>query len=93
MATGLYLLQGGSVMVAYGYRRIPISRAQYQANGYSPALEKLAAKAPVATKPPSRSETASQGGRRAPSSEPDRSRPREVEAIRVADGEPAARRG
>ena len=87
MATGLYLLQGGSVMVAYGHRRIPISRAQYQANGYSPALEKLAAK------PPSRSETASQGGRRAPSSEPDRSRPREVAAIRVADGEPAARRG
>ena len=72
MATGLYLLQGGSVMVAYGHRRIPISRAQYQANGYSPALEKLAAKVPVATKPPSR---ASQGGHRAPNSEPDRSRP------------------
>ena len=38
MATGLYLLQ---VMVAYGPRHIPISGAQYKANGYKPALEKL----------------------------------------------------
>ena len=41
MATGLYTLQDGSVMVAYGPRHIPISGAQYKANGYKPALEKL----------------------------------------------------
>jgi hypothetical protein len=41
MATGLYVLQDGSVMVAYGRRHIPISSAQYKANGYKPALEKL----------------------------------------------------
>ena len=41
MATGLYMLQDGSVMVAYGPRHIPISRAQYKANGYKPSLEKL----------------------------------------------------
>ena len=41
MATGLYVLQDGSVMVAYGPRHIPISGAQYKANGYKPALEKL----------------------------------------------------
>jgi hypothetical protein len=41
MATGLYLLPDRSVMVAYGHRQIPISRAQYKANGYKPALEKL----------------------------------------------------
>ena len=41
MATGLYILQDGSVMVAYGPRHIPISRAQYKANGYKPSLEKL----------------------------------------------------
>jgi hypothetical protein len=28
-------------MVAYGSRHIPISSAQYRANGYRPALEKL----------------------------------------------------
>ena len=62
MATGLYVLQGGSVMVAYGPRRIAIPRAQYRANGDRPALEELAAKAPVATKPRDQSKTASQGG-------------------------------
>jgi hypothetical protein len=41
MATGLYLLQDGSVMVAYGPRHVPICGAQYKANGYKPALEKL----------------------------------------------------
>ena len=41
MATGLYVLPDRSVMVAYGHRQIPISRAQYKANGYKPALEKL----------------------------------------------------
>ena len=93
MATGLYLLQGGSVMVAYGYRRIPISRAQYQANGYSPALGKLAAKG--ACRDEAAEPLRDRLGGRTPSAElrPDRSRPREVAAIRVADGEPAARRG
>jgi hypothetical protein len=41
MVTGLYVLPDRSVMVAYGHRQIPISRAQYKANGYKPALEKL----------------------------------------------------
>jgi hypothetical protein len=41
MATGLYVLPEGSVMVAYGHRQIPISCAQYKANGYRPGLEKL----------------------------------------------------
>jgi hypothetical protein len=44
MAFGLYVMQDGSVMVAYGHRRIRISCAQYKANGYRPALEKLAVK-------------------------------------------------
>ena len=48
MATGLYVLQDGSVMVAYGLRHIPISCAQYKANGYKPALDKLVAKPPRA---------------------------------------------
>jgi hypothetical protein len=47
MATGLYVLDG-SVMVAYGLRHIPISCAQYKANGYKPALDKLVAKLPRA---------------------------------------------
>jgi hypothetical protein len=41
MATGLYVLPNRSVMVAYGRRQVPISCAQYKANGYKPALEKL----------------------------------------------------
>jgi len=51
MAFGMYVMQDGSVMVAYGQRRIPISRAEYKANGYKPALEKLAMNSPVANKP------------------------------------------
>jgi hypothetical protein len=39
MAFGLYVMQDGSVMVAYGQRQIPISCAQYKANGYKPGLE------------------------------------------------------
>ena len=50
MATGLYLLPDGSVMVGYGPRHIPISCAQYKANGYKPVLEKLVAKSPGANK-------------------------------------------
>ena len=49
MAFGLYVMQNGSVMVAYGQRQIPISCAQYKANGYKPALEKLAVKSPLRT--------------------------------------------
>ena len=41
MATGLYVLPDRSVMVAYGRRQVPISCAQYKANGYKPALETL----------------------------------------------------
>ena len=41
MATGLYVLPDRSVMVAYCRRQVPISCAQYKANGYKPALEKL----------------------------------------------------
>lgn len=44
MATGLYLLQDGTIMVAYGARKIPISPAQYRANGYTPSFEKLKVK-------------------------------------------------
>ena len=54
MATGLYMLQNGSVMVAYGARHIPISCAQYKANGYKPILERLAAKSADDNKPPIR---------------------------------------
>jgi hypothetical protein len=55
MATGLYVLQDGTVMVAYGLRHIPISCAQYRANGYKPALEKLnMAKSLTAQKPRAR---------------------------------------
>jgi hypothetical protein len=59
MATGLYVLQNGSVMVAHGPHHSPISCAQYRANGYKPALEKLnMAESPTAQKqqarPPAR---------------------------------------
>jgi hypothetical protein len=46
MALGLYVMQDGSVMVAYGRRRIVLSRAEYKANGYKPPLEKLPTKSP-----------------------------------------------
>ena len=51
MPTGLYMMHSGAVMVAYGTRKIPIPCAQYKANGYRPALEKLAVKSPAAHKP------------------------------------------
>jgi hypothetical protein len=50
MATGLHVLPDGSVMVAYGPRHVPISCAQYKANGYKPVLEKLAVKSPAVHK-------------------------------------------
>ena len=62
MAFGLYVMQHGLVMVAYGHRHIPISSAQYKANGYKPALEKLAAKSPTAHKPVVRPEPAHSRG-------------------------------
>jgi hypothetical protein len=48
VATGLYVMQEGSVMVAYGTRHIAISYAQYKANGYKPTLEKLMTRSPSA---------------------------------------------
>jgi hypothetical protein len=55
MATGLYVSQDGFVMVAYGTRNVPISSAQYRANGYKPVLEKLNfAKSLTAQKPRAR---------------------------------------
>jgi hypothetical protein len=64
MATGLYILQDGSVMVAYGLRHIPISFAQYKANGYRPVLEKLnMAKSLTAQKPRARPLGESHAGR------------------------------
>jgi hypothetical protein len=51
MASGLYVLQEGSVMVAYGPRHIAISCAQYKANGYKPALEKLVTRSSAANEP------------------------------------------
>jgi hypothetical protein len=50
MAFGQYVMQNGLVMVSYGHTHIPISCAQYKANGYKPALEKLAVKSPAAHK-------------------------------------------
>ncbi len=44
MVIGLYLTPEGKVVVDYGKRRIPISAAQYRANGYKPPYEKLTAK-------------------------------------------------
>ncbi len=52
MAFGLYVMQDGSVMVVYGQRHIPISCAQYKANGYKPSLEKLAVKSPAVRRRP-----------------------------------------
>jgi hypothetical protein len=49
-ATGLYLTLDGQVVVKYGLRHIPMPLAQYRANGYKPALEKLAPKPPPAHK-------------------------------------------
>jgi hypothetical protein len=51
MATGLYITQNGSVMVSYGPKYIPISSAEYKANGYKPPLERLVAKPFVDSRP------------------------------------------
>jgi hypothetical protein len=44
MAKGVYLMPDGQVMVDYGRRQSPISRAQYKANGYQPTYDKLGVK-------------------------------------------------
>jgi hypothetical protein len=41
LATGLFLTDDGNVMVDYGKRKVPISAAQYKANGYKPRLGDL----------------------------------------------------
>jgi hypothetical protein len=41
VAKGLYLTHDGQVLVEYGKRRVPISPAQYRANGYRPPCDKL----------------------------------------------------
>jgi hypothetical protein len=42
MAKGLYLTNEGQVLVEYSKRRrVPISSAQYKANGYKPPCDKL----------------------------------------------------
>ena len=41
MAKGLYLMRDGQVLVEYGKRRVPISPAQYRANGYRPPCDRL----------------------------------------------------
>jgi hypothetical protein len=51
MATGLYVTPDGKIMVAYGARQLPLSCAQYKANGYKPSFEKLLVKSPKATVP------------------------------------------
>jgi hypothetical protein len=50
VAIGLYLTPDGMVMVEYGTRKIPISSAEYRANGYKPSFEKLMEKMPRADK-------------------------------------------
>jgi hypothetical protein len=46
VAKGLHLLLDGRVLVDYGTRQVPISRAQYRANGYLPPLGKLTPETP-----------------------------------------------
>jgi len=52
MASGLYLVNDETVMVDYGTMKIPLSRAQYRANGYKPAIEKLMERPPRCGKSP-----------------------------------------
>lgn len=47
MAKGLYLTSDGQVLVEYGKRRrVPISFAQYKANGYKTPCDKLPPEVP-----------------------------------------------
>ena len=63
MATGLYLLQDGTIMVAYGARKIRITPAQYKANGYRPSFEKLKAKPTAADKAQGQAESGARNRR------------------------------
>jgi hypothetical protein len=47
MATGLRLTPDGRVLVDFGGRRLPISVAEYRANGYKPSLKTLTDKPPA----------------------------------------------
>jgi len=85
MATGLYILESGSVMVAYGPRQISISCAQYKANGYKPTLDKLATKPPSVNKAPVRLETAPWDKARLPRGRP----PGPAHALRLGVARPA----
>ena len=51
IATGLYVTPDGKIMVAYGTRQIPLSCAQYKANGYKPSYEKLPVQSQKVTVP------------------------------------------
>lgn len=62
MAIGLYLMNHETIMVDYGTRKIPISRAQYKANGYKPAIEKLIEGPPRCGKSPSSISEARESG-------------------------------
>jgi hypothetical protein len=46
VAKGLYLIGDGYVVVDYGRRRVPISPAQYRANGYMSPYDKVPVEAP-----------------------------------------------
>jgi hypothetical protein len=41
VAKGLFIRQDGAVMVEYGSRQIPMTKAVYKANGYTPPVQKL----------------------------------------------------
>jgi hypothetical protein len=51
-------MHDGAVMVAFGARRIQIPEAQYRANGYKPALEKLGAQKGLTPAPVGKGPTA-----------------------------------
>jgi len=46
VAKGLHLMRDGQVLVDYGTRQVPISLAQYRANGYRPPCDRLPAEPP-----------------------------------------------
>ena len=50
MAKGVYRMPDGRVVVDYSWRRVPISPAQYRANGYRPAYDKLPLEPPEGAK-------------------------------------------
>jgi hypothetical protein len=50
VAKGLYVMRDGQVLVDYGTRQVPISLAQYRANGYRPLCDRLPAEPPSKTR-------------------------------------------